>query len=358
MALVVAALILVLIVGSLVKHKEAFASGGAECPTEAIRGPDGMINVKPGNRKFKTLAEYVGYLSDIYAKGSTCIPPKVTPARREPIAGVFGGVGNGAESPSDIARQGTTREVLNTAGPEMTSAKTPINKLDDYEYTRVFQSENPDRNALSSETKNHLMQKNILDWAKLPFNSETRATAEDEFVAGRMESGFRDPKTGVFFDTMDGKTLEPPDVEDARLREHKIMAAYRPSDIGSHVIDSETEAVAKLVHKVYENDKKWEPVVVKTGENQFQITELRPKASKERYADDTTVSLAMAEANGSYNPRPAIDIADRMKTDPYFDNAGVADHDNNSFWNYKDFNKWTPGLERMFAPTLDKREWH
>jgi hypothetical protein len=53
-----------------------------------------------------------------------------------------------------------------------------------------------------------------------------------------------------------------------------------------------------------------------------------------------------------------MQIFDQGTNDPAFYRAGVADNDNGRFWNYKDFNKFTPGLERMFAPTLTTREWY
>jgi hypothetical protein len=49
--------------------------------------------------------------------------------------------------------------------------------------------------------------------------------------------------------------------------------------------------------------------------------------------------------------------SDRLADDPYFDKAGVTDTSNDRFWKYSDFNKWTPGLERMFAPTFSQEQW-
>jgi hypothetical protein len=326
-----------------------------KCPTEAQRGPDGRIHIKPGTRSFGTMADYVGFLRDLYAGGATCIPPKVKPYR-EPTPGIFGGLGNGREPPSATKLQGAEREVLNfDSKEETTSAKTPINKLDDYEYTRVFQSETSDRMAAGPKPP---IASHILDWAKLPFNSEDRAAKEDEFITGRMEDGTREPKSGIFFNTMESSTVQPPDVEAAKLREQKILSMYQPTSISKHTIDSETEAVGKLVHDMYASDPAWEPVVTKVDENKYEVTELRPKARKEKYEDDQTVSLAVAEERGTAIPPPTLDIHDRLQDDPYFDKSGVGDRNNSRYWNYNDFKKWTPGLERMFAPTETNKEWY
>lgn len=358
--LVAVLLAMFLIVGvRRIKHEkhEKFEDATNDCPTEAIRGPDGRIHVNPGNRSFQTLSDYIGFLSGLYAKGSACIPPKVKP-HRSTIDGILGGLGNGKQTPESVNLEGTSRDIMDHEGEEGPFVKKPINKLDDYEYSRVFEQERGARNSLSQASKNELLETRVLDWANLPFNSEERAKEEDSFIAGRMEGGFREPKSGVFFNTVQGKTLEPPDVEAARMREQKILAAYRPTDISKHIMDNETEAVANLVNKVYAEDKAWEPVLTKVGDNQWEVNELRPKPRKERYESETTQELSMMEAKGLVVPPPIVDIDDRIRGDPYFDKSGLGDRDNNRLWNYKDFNKWTPGLERVFAPTADNKAWY
>jgi hypothetical protein len=339
---------------------EAFAAGSPQdlvCPTEASRGPDGRIHIKPGKRSFQTMADYTGYLADLYAKGATCLAPKVRNAR-EPVFGVFGGQGVGTIPPAAVNLESPTRAVYDSREPEETYARTKINKLDDYEYTRIEQSERDSRNNLSTAVKNELLEGRILDWANLPFNSEARAAAEDTFIAGRVEDMYRDPKTGVFFKNMESGSIVPPDEEATRMREQKILSSYRPTELTKHTIDSKTEAVAKLVNEMYKSDPNYEPVISKVDENKWEVTELRPRPKKESYAETQTISLAMAQDKGLTVPPPQIDISDRLSDDPYFDKSGVGDRANNKFWDYKDFNKWTPGLERMFAPTMDNKDWY
>lgn len=357
--LIVTALV-VLYIAARPTAAEAFAAQQSVppvCPTEVSRGPDGRIHMKPGNKSFQTMADYVGYLSDLYTKGATCVAPRVRNAR-EPIPGVFGGQGNGTTSPKGVQLESATRSLLDTRVPEETYVHTKINKLDDYEYTRIQQSERDTRNQLSTAVKNELLEGRKLDWANLPFNSEARAAAEDEFIAGRVEDMYRDPKTGVFFKNMQGGGILPPDEDAARMREQKILSSYRPTELSKHVIDNKTETVARLVNEMYKSDPVYEPVITKVDENKWEVSELRPRPYKEKYTEGQAISLAMAQEKGYTVPPPSIDISDRLKDDPYFDKSGVGDVANNKFWNYKDFNKWTPGLERMFAPTLDNKEWY
>jgi hypothetical protein len=331
-----------------------------QCPDKAVRTAGGEIQA--GGRSFKSLEDYTSYLRDLYAQGAQCLPPKVedgTLANKSGTIpfGVFGGLGNSTEPPDASNRMGSTREVLNMNSDEQTSAKTPIKKLDDYEYTRVFKSESPQRTGLSPETKSDMMSKYVLDWANLPFNSEDRATKEDEFVAGRAESGYRDPASGVFFKNLNNPQIVSPAEEAAKLREQTILAQYQPTDVSTHIMDNDTLAVAKLVNEVYAEDPNWEPVVARTDENKWEVRELRPKSRKEKWEDAQTVTLAAAESSRQIIPPPSLQISDRLADDPYFDKAGVGDKANDRFWKYSDFNKWTPGLERMFAPTFSQEQW-
>ena len=334
------------------------------CPQSAIRGPDGSIKVMPGGQTFFTLSDYVTYLSGLYSNGSKCIPPQVED-ERAPIFGVLGGLGVSAPGPGQVANETVTRTVLDTeANPDsQLNPQEPIQELDDYEYNRVFELEDMARNKITREQNSELMDQNIFDWANLPFNSAERAEKEDTFVAGRMESGFPEPKTGVIFNDISGKGLMPPDKEAEYLREQKILAAYKPTDISKHSVDSETEQVAKLVNKMYENDKNWAPVVTKTDEGQYAVTELRPKSRREAWEDAQTVTIAttmgMNNNKNGLEPTATLEINDRIHNDPFFDKGGIMPEDaKKRVWDYSQFKEWTPDLERMFAPTARNKAWY
>jgi hypothetical protein len=236
---------------------------------------------------------------------------------------------------------------------EQTYAKTPINKADDYEYTRIFQTENTPRNQLSKTVINSKINEHQTDWAKLPFNSEARASAEDEFVSGRVDDVFRDPKTGVYFRTVEGFEVQPPDIVKQDAKEKAGLKQFKSKEAGK-LIEHELDDVASMIKKMYEDDPDWEPVVDTVGNNEYRISELRPKIKKEKYAEAQDMTVERAKEVGKVSAQVSIEGGNK---DPYFDKQGVVDYNSNRFWEYKDFNKWTPGLERMFAPTLDTTNW-
>ncbi len=366
------------------------------CPTEAHYDADGKIRLEPSGHTFDSMTEYTNYLTAFYSR-SDCKPVGAVKPYAGPLAGILGGGGTGTASPLQIASERNDRTVVNQAlsdlfdaagvtssakegeipvrtfqfppPGEQTSAKTPINSLDDYEYNRVVDLENRPRMApLSKQVKSNLLNAMQLDWPTLPYSSDTKAKLEEQFVDARMQDVFREPKSGVFFKNMEGADVSPPD-EDARAaREAKILSAYQPTDITTHVVDDEYERVAKVVAQQYSTDPDWEPVVEKRGPHQYAVTELRPrhkanKAGEEEvvWEGEGTTSLAQAKQQGlleggEVKPN-SMSIQDNL-ADPFFAKTGVVDHSNDTFWKYSDFNKWTPGLERMFAPTDPTNQWH
>jgi len=322
-----------------------------ECPISAERVSDGRILVQPQNKYFDRMTDYSAWLSSLIAAGSMCTPPFVKGPREVIVT-----------SDRDTGPNKKVVEQQNKSGNvftsqvegEMTSAKTPINKMDDYEYTRIFQNDSSARGELSKTTVNSLMSKNQWDWAKLPFNSEIRKSAEDEFVAGRKDSAFRDPKSGVYFKAVEGFSVNPPDIGAIDEKEKATLEPFKAKTATNLLMQHDLEDVAALVKKMYDDDPNWEPVIEKVNDNEYRVSELRARPRKEHYEGEEEQTVERAKENG--NIQAAVTV-EGGNNDPYFDKKGVIDYANDRFWEYKDFKKWTPGLERMFAPTLETTNW-
>ncbi len=370
------------------------------CPTDAYYEADGKIRIEPSGHSFSSMTDYTNYITAFYARNN-CKPIGAVRPYTGPQPGILGGLGSGTASPLQVASERNDRTVVNQAlsdlfekatgqtqtagtntgdipvrtfqfpppGDETTYAKTPINSLDDYEYNRVFELENRPRMApLSKEVKNNLLGAMQLDWPILPFSSDKKAKLEEQFVDARMQDVYREPKSGVFFKNMEGVDVAPPNEDAAAAREAKILSAYQPTDITTHVVDDEYERVAKVVAQQYSTDPDWEPVVEKRGPHQYAVTELRPRAKKNKagqeevvWEGEETPTVAQAQqqgllAGGDIKPT-AMTIQDNLQ-DPFFAKTGVADHSNDKFWKYDQFSKWTSNLERQFAPTDPTNQWH
>jgi hypothetical protein len=152
---------------------------------------------------------------------------------------------------------------------------------------------------------------------------------------------------------VNGDGMTPPDVYEREIKERSILNTYKPSQVEKPTEEQELSTVGKLVRKLFANDKEYIPVVEKVGDNKYEINEYIPKNEKRNEPTHTTLETAVADGL-----IPNVQIFDSNRTDPYFYKTGVADKDNNAFWKYQDFQKWTPGLERMFAPTFDQKDWY
>lgn len=340
---------------------EGFQSGAGVTPgcfTDAKRGTDGKIHVLPGDKTFANMSEYVSALSDQYAAGKLCVPPQVK-TTRSPTAGILGGLGTNTIGPAGVKQENATRIVT----PDETDRpwdQTPINSVDDYDRTQVYENERASRHgAMSTAVINELSTQYKMDWSQLPFNSEAKAAQEDTFTAERMNSMYREPVSGVFFKNMQGGDLLPPNTDEQNEAEMRILNSYVPPKVVENKEEEETVTIANLVKKLFAGNADYTPVVEKTGTNNWAISELVPKAKKESWADaEKGTSIDSAVRAGWIPPTPSVQIFDHQTNDPYFAKGGVADNDNGRFWNYKDFNKFTPGLERMFSPTNATREWY
>jgi hypothetical protein len=328
------------------------------CFTDAKRGSDGKIHVLPGDQTFENLSEYVSALTDQYSTGKLCIPPQVK-EYRSPVEGVLGGLGVNAIGPKGVQQQNATR-VVTESTVDRPWDTTPINSVEDYDRTNVYENERNSRHgAMSTAVINDLSNKYKMDWSQLPFNSEAKAAQEDAFVAGRLENVYREPKSGTFFKNMMGDGLYPPNVEQREEDERAILNAYAPPKVAKNIQEEETSTIGKLVKKLFGSSEEYEPVVEKTGNNNWAITELIPKPQKETWADaEKGTSIDEAVQRGWIPPQASMQIFDHGTNDPAFYKAGVADYDNNRVFNYRDFNKFTEGLERQFAPSLPVHDWY
>jgi hypothetical protein len=229
-------------------------------------------------------------------------------------------------------------------------AKGAIHDLNDYEYNMVYQNES-DR-ELSQALRNKLISQRPMDWAGLPPSSE-------QFQAGLRES-FENatplvPDSAHPYKEVNGDNMVPPDIESTELEERKILQTYRaPStaDLGSYNPDEEPEDMIKRVYNV----KGLVPTIAhKEGTNVYEITGVRKKDAKVLYEDEEApASMGPVQRAGEANiavPPTAYDFA--AAKDPFYD-TGNGGKTRLGKWDYQ---AWTPGLDRMFAPTNPTENW-
>jgi hypothetical protein len=278
------------------------------CPKSLEQRPDGSLVLTPSGQTFATMNDFQQWwhgTSGMNAAG--CPIPVLT----------GGGAGAGT-----------------TAGPawgtEQTFATTPIYKVDDYEFSRVFGYERDGRMVEDRQNYNLILESRQLDWADKPLSSDER---RDKYAG--LREGF----------TAAGELTS------ARAQFGSGTVRMKSSDAECHESRKDRE-VATLVARAYESDPDWEPIVTRVGPNNWEVNELRPRARRGVVGPQTyqerVVNTGDDAVDIRFRYRQQVDVDAAI--DPYFSGYPSTTAD--------PYQGTVPGLERMFGPTFDKTQWY
>ena len=233
-------------------------------------------------------------------------------------------------------------------------AKGHIKSLDDYEYNFIYQNES-DR-EVSQALKNKLMSQRPMEWAGLPPSSE-------QFQAGLRES-FQNgtqsvPDNAKPYEAVNGDNMIPPDSESVEMEERKVLQSYKApttAELGSYDVDDPPE---KLIHKLYEKKGLIPTIAHKEGTNVYEVVGVRRKDEKILYEDEEApAAVGPVRPAGEATivvPPTAYDTA--ALKDPFYDATSPGAVSGKTRTGKWDYNSWTPGLERVFAPTGETSQW-
>ena len=256
------------------------------------------------------------------------------------------------EPPPTVKESCDTKRVVMEYAPEV-SAKRAIRSIDDYEYNAVIQNES-DR-ELSMALRNKLMSQRPMEWAGLPPSST-------EFQAGLRES-FQNashtvPDNAKPYQEVNGGAMVPPDTNSSEMREREALQTYSPkAPKKGEMMTYDAESADRLIQKIYDEKGLIPTVAHKDGTNVYEIVGVRRKDEKIVYeGDEAPASKGAVQKAGEATiqvPSAAYDMA--ASRDPYYDTTGPGGKTRMGKWDYQ---AWTPGLERMFAPTEPKQNWY
>jgi hypothetical protein len=215
----------------------------------------------------------------------------------------------------------------------------------------VYQNES-DR-ELSMALKNKLMSQRPMDWSGMPpSSSQFQAGLRESFASGSATV----PEDAQPYEGMSGDGLKPPDTESTEMEERKILQTYTPptvKELGSYNPDEDPKV---MIHRLYDIKGLVPQIAHDEGTNVYEIIGVRKKGEKVLYEDEEApASIAPLRGAGEANivvPPAAYDTAAVM--DPFYDTSSGMSKSRMGKWDYQ---KWTPGLDRMFAPTNDTERW-
>jgi hypothetical protein len=241
--------------------------------------------------------------------------------------------------------------VLDTSERTMFPYTTePIRNLDQYELEAVFENEG-DR-ELKKQKINQITRQYPLDWVNYPPNSSKFQSGQAKYIEGfSSESSATDLDT-PYKDIGNGN-LTPPDTAAIEREEKEILATYQPRKTGDMKSYDAYDA-QKLLEQIYK-PKGLVPTVNKREDNVFEVVNTRSLKNKVEYEDD----LPDAPTSSTHHPGPgeatievpptAVEFA--AGRDPFYEPSTSTRPART------DYMRWTPGLERMFAPTNATTDW-
>ena len=286
------------------------ATAPPACAHTIHRNADGTLTLQPGDRSFPDMNAFQQWWHS-------------------------SGMINQCPIPVLTGRELVERDVMEPGqgvwGTEQTFATTPIYKVDDYEFSRIFGYERNGHMHIPRQNFNLILEERTFDWADRPLSSDER---RDKYRG--LQEGF----------SADGDLKSEEVVRDA-------AAQFHPGN--------EKREVAKLVAAAYDNDPNWEPVVTKVGPNHWEVNELVPRRREgvvDAVVDDSVVNTADPQVNVQYQYPDSVSESMKEAIDPFFTGLGdLRAEEDQQRYRRDPYYGPVPGMERMMGPTFDHKKW-
>jgi hypothetical protein len=305
------------------------------CPPRLHRSKDGSLRLEPSGPEFPDMNAFQKWwhASRDYAN---CPLPVLTGARRA---------------------HETLRE---ESSDEQMYAKTPIYKVDDYEFSRVFGYERNGHMDVPRQNYNIILNQRAFDWPDKPLSSDERRAKYKGLHEGFTAAG--DLKSIVMSEPS-AEDLVKEAVSRYGEKRHRRPATVDVEEDVDCRVSREAKEVADMVAKAYESDPNYEPVITKVGANHWEVNELKPRrrhVAYEEQGNDKVVDTGNDAVDIEFQYRE--NRVNEEAIDPFFLATGDLpfqserlSHDAGAS------DPWygpVPGMERMFGPTFDHKNWY
>jgi hypothetical protein len=242
----------------------------------------------------------------------------------------------------DSSGRPNERVIMTQQPPEKPYMIDPIESVDEYEIGAVFQN----RGSMEASKRqiSDAMTRYPMDWSNQGPDSQY---FQEEQAKSRLSAK---PQAPLGQDTKNSDMMLPDSAEQDD-EERKILQTYQPKH-SKDLLHYSVQDVKAMLHKIY-GKKGLIPVVVqsKQGPNIWEVTEVKEKNPKIVWEDDDPKQDVMRDRGEEVItvPMAASDMAAGL--DPFFqarESTRMGKHD---------YTRFTPGLERMFAPTYPIPSW-
>jgi hypothetical protein len=244
-----------------------------------------------------------------------------------------------------------TEPPLMNSIPDMPYKMKPIDDLFAYDDAAVYQ--NRGSKEVSKKQISDAMTRYPMDWPARGPDSQVFQEEQSQFKE-QVKNTMKQPAATNFYREVDGSNMQLPDTYEMDDEERKILQTYKPES-SKGLLEYSIDDVKGLLHKLYDR-KGLIPVVKKSkqAENVWEIVEVKEKHPKIVWEDEVQAETqrAIMEQRGEEVIEVPYTTGDiNAGLDPFFQSR-------NSVRDGKfDYTEWTPGLERMFAPTYPLKSW-
>ena len=223
-------------------------------------------------------------------------------------------------------------------------AITPINEVDDYEYNLVFANEG--EKAITKANRDLLMSAYPMDWSTQPPSSATFQEGMAEFQNDLFQKQ-QTPQVGSNpYARIEGFAIPPG-------TEKEILSTYVPKK-PQELTTYDAEDAKEIIDRIYSARGQIADMKPSTVDsNVFIITGVRNKGNPISYEPDAEASSDASPASKENTVvAPVIYTSEQQGLDPFFT---PGDSTRDGKW---DYTRFTPGLERSFAPNQPMQDWY
>jgi hypothetical protein len=254
--------------------------------------------------------------------------------------------GNLTPAPRPTLQPGDSIEVENQATGDFSRpySMKRILSVDDYDQDIVYTNEG-DR-QLAKAQLNELTRAYPFEWSQLPPSATSFQAGQSRWIADLTKSIV--PSLSKFA-AVEGFSVFPPDFEKAERDEQKLLQTYVPAC--SKDIKYDMDDAKELIRQIY--DKRGQNAkfdVRKDGV--YEVYEVQDKDPKIQWEGDAAPEPAPAQGNEATITVPSTVKDLSAGLDPFFNTSPRLRSERT------DYTKWTPGLERAFAPTYPTTNWY
>jgi len=244
------------------------------------------------------------------------------------------------------------REVVGPEQPveeEQLYARTPINKVDDYEFSRIFGYQEGNRMIIPEQNFDLILNQRQFDWPNQPLLSDERSDKYRDLPRSAIE-GFAEG-SGLKEIVLSEPTPMEQAVEAVSRYGERRQRVEEIDVAESCAVSREDREVAAMVAATY-TDPNFKPVVTRVGPHNWEVNELKQLRAPSPEEVPYRNPYAKDAVDIRFKYRQNADIESAI--DPYFpvDQMPYGTNERNRFYGP------VPGMERMFGPTRDTERWY